>query len=86
MNPCIKTFLNKLFIQRNLNFIVPNFVVPYLGRTLLDLRTKVRRTIEEKYHKLKVIFRSTYRLNSLFRFKDSFEKNNPLWSNLSLNV
>ena len=42
----------------------------------LDLRTRLRRTIERNllFHKLKIIFRSQFRLNTLFYFKDSLEK------------
>ena len=51
-------------------------VLPYLGKVSLDLRTRLRRTIERNlpFCKLKVIFRSKCRLNTLFRFKDSLEK------------
>ena len=51
-------------------------VLPYLGKASLNLRTKLRRTIEESLSpcKLKLIFRSKCRLNTLFRFKDSFKK------------
>ena len=40
------------------------------------LRTRLRRTIERNlpYCKLKIIFRSKCRLNTLFRFKDPLEK------------
>ena len=90
VNHCIKKFLNKLFVQRDLNFTVPKreliCVLPYLGKASLDLRTKLRRTIERNlpFCKLKIIFRSKCRLNTLFHFKDSLEKKNPLWNNLSL--
>ena len=52
------------------------FVLPYLGKLWLDLRTRLRRTIERDlpYCKLKIIFRSKCRLNTLFRFKDPLEK------------
>ena len=52
------------------------FVLPYLGKLSLDLRTKVREMIDRNlpYCKLKVIFRSKCRLNTLFHFKDSLEK------------
>ena len=75
-----QTFLNKLFVQRDLNFTVPKreliCVLPYLGKASLDLRTKLRRTIERNlpFCKLKIIFRSKCRLNTLFHFKDSLEK------------
>ena len=76
VNQGIKPFLNKLFLKKDLNFMAPKreltFVLPYL----LDLRTRLRRTVERDlpYFKLKIIFRSKCRLNTLFRFKDSLEK------------
>ena len=50
--------------------------VPYLGKLSFDLITRLRRTIERDlpYCKLKMIFRSKCRLNTLFRFKDPLEK------------
>ena len=80
LNQCIKKFLNKLSIKKDLNFMVPkrelNFVLPYLGKLSFDLRTRFRRTIERDlpYCKLKIIFRSKCRLNTLFQFKDPLEK------------
>ena len=80
LDHCIKKFLNKLFIQRGLNFMVPKreliWVLPYLGKASLNLRTGLRRTIEKNlpFCKLKIIFSSKCRLNTLFRFKDSLEK------------
>ena len=52
------------------------FVLPYSAKLSLDLRTRVRQTIERdlRYCKLKIIFRSKCRLNTLFRVKDPFEK------------
>ena len=52
------------------------FVLPYLGKLLFDLRASLRRTIERAlpYCKLKIIFRSKCKLNTLFRFKDPLEK------------
>ena len=80
VNQSIKKFLNKLFIKKDLNFMVSKreltFVLPYLGKLSFDLRTRVRRTIEIDlpYCKLKISFRSKFRLNTLFRFKDALEK------------
>ena len=80
VNHYMKKFLNKLFVQRGLNFMVPKkeliCVLPYLGKASLDLRTRLRRTIERNlpFCKLEIIFRSKCRLNTLFRFKDSLEK------------
>ena len=92
VNQRIKKFSNKLFIKKYLNFMVPKreltFVLPYLGKLLFDLRTRLRRTTERDlpYFKLKIIFRYKCRLNTLFRFKDPLEKNKWLWNNLSLYV
>ena len=80
VNQYIKRFLNKLFIKKDLNFMVPKrkiiFVLPYLGKLSFDLRTKPIRTVERDlpYCKLKIVFRSKCRLNTLFRFKDPLEK------------
>ena len=55
-------------------------MLPYLGTISFDLRTRFRRTLEKDlpYCKLKIIFRSKRRLNTLFRFKDPLERN--IWS------
>ena len=79
-NHCIKKFLNKLFIQRDLTFMVPRreliCILSYLGKTSLDLRTRLRWTIEGNlpYCKLKVIFRSKCRLNTYFVQRFTLEK------------
>ena len=79
-NHFIKTFLNKLFVQRDVNFTVSKreliCVLPYLGKASLDLRTELRRTIERNlpFCKSKITFRSKCRLKTLFYFKDSLEK------------
>ena len=73
-------FLNKLFIKKDLNFMVLKreltFVLPYLGELLLDLKTRLRWTIERDltYCNLKVILRSKCRLYTLFRLKDPLEQ------------
>ena len=43
------------------------FVLPYLGKLSFDLRTRLRRTIERDlpYCKLKIIFRSKCRFNTI---------------------
>ena len=80
VNHRIKKFFNKLFVQRNLIFKVPKMelicVLPYLGKASLDLRTRLRRTIERKllFCKSKIIFRSKCRFNALCRFKNLLEK------------
>ena len=61
------------------------FVLPYLSKISLNLRIRLRQTIESilPYCKLKVIFRSNCRLNTLFWFKFNWEKNS-LWENVSI--
>ena len=69
-------------------------VLSYLGKTSLDLRTRLRRTVERDlpYCKLKAIFR--YKCNTLYYtilipyiiFKDSIEDKNLPWKSLSLHV
>ena len=53
VNHCIKKFLNKLFSQSDLNFTVPKSemicVLPCLGKASLDLRIKLRQTIERNF-------------------------------------
>ena len=49
-------------------------VLPYTGKSSLDLRARLRRTIEENIPFCNVVFGSIRRLGNLFRFKDSFEK------------
>ena len=51
MNQCIKMFLNKSFIKKNLNFVVSKkeltiLILPYLSKVSFDLKTWLRRTIE----------------------------------------
>ena len=80
VNHCIKNFLNKLSVQRDFNFTVPKreliCILSYLGKASLDLRTKLRQTIEKNlpFCKLQIIFGSNCRLTTLFHFKDSLEK------------
>ena len=80
VNQCMKKCLNKLFVKEDLNLMVPKreliFVLAYLCKLSLDLRRRLRRTIERDlpYCKLKIIFRSKCRLNTLFRYKDPLKK------------
>ena len=73
-------FLNKLFVQRDLNFRIPKreliFVLSNLGKASLYLRTKLRRTIERNllFGKLKKMFRSKCRINTWFHFKYLLKK------------
>ena len=63
------------------------FVLPNLGKTLFNLKRRLRRTIERNlpYCKLKVIFRPKCRLTSYFVPKIRLKKS-PLWKDLLLYV
>ena len=80
MNQYIQRFLNKVFIKNDLNIMVPKreltLILPYLGKLLLDLRTRLRRSIERalSYCKLKVIFAPKFRLSTLLLLKDRLNK------------
>ena len=73
-------FLDRLFVKKKVSLTVPKVqlvcVWSYTGKSLLDLRARLRRTIEKNisFCKLNVVFRSTCRLGNLFKFKDSLEK------------
>ena len=64
-------------MKKHFIFMVPKkeltFVLPYLGKISLDLRTRLRGTIERDLPccKLIVIFRSKCTLSILLQFKDS---------------
>ena len=83
-NHCIKQFLNKLFVQRGLNFMVPKreliCVLLYFGKASLDLRTRLTRTIERNlpFCKLKIIFRSNVDLTLYIASKIHFRKKSAL--------
>ena len=50
LNHCVKKFLNEQFVLRDLGFAVSKMelicVLPNLDKDLLNLRTRLRRTIE----------------------------------------
>ena len=53
-------------------------VLPYSGKTLLDLKTRSRWNIEEIYYNVNFTitsFRCKNRINTLLQFKDSIEEN-----------
>ena len=66
-------------LKRELAFVLLN-----VGKTSTDLRTWQQRTIEESIFKLKVIFMSKCRLNTLFQFKGLLKENKMLYNDLFL--
>ena len=77
---CIKKILDKLFVKNKVSLRVPRLqlvcMFPHTGKSSLDLRTRLRLTIEKNIPlcKRNVVFRSTCRLGNLFRCKNSLEK------------
>ena len=92
INLCIKIFLDKLCVKNKMSLAVPKLqlmcVLPYTGKSSLELRAHFRRMIEKNipFCKLNVVFRSTCRLFHMLRSKDFLEKKNPLWNSLTLYV
>ena len=52
------------------------FILPHIGKTSLDLRTRLRETIDRTspYCKMEAVFRSYCRGNTFFHFKNLLEK------------
>ena len=77
---CIKKYLDKVFIKKKVVLKASKkeliCVLPFLGKKSMQLRTRLVNSIESnlKFCKLKVIFQSPCKLNSLFRYKDSLQK------------
>ena len=77
---CIKKYLDKVFIKKEVVLKASKkeliCVLPFLGKRSMQLRTRLVNSIESnlKFCKLKVIFQSPCKLNSLFRYKDSLQK------------
>ena len=80
INLCIKIFLDKLCVKNKMSFAVSKLqltcVLPYTGKSSLELRARFRRMIEKNipFCKLNVVFRSTCRLFHMLRSKDFLEK------------
>ena len=72
---CIKKYLDKVFIKKEVVLKASKkeliCILPFLGKKSMQLRT-VESNL--KFCKLKVIFQSPCKLNSLFRYKDSLQK------------
>ena len=77
---CIKKYLDKVFIKKEVVLKASKkeliCVLPVIGNKSLQLGTRFVNFIETnlKFCKLKVIFQSPCKLNSLFHYKDSLKK------------
>ena len=73
---CVKAFLDKLFIAKNVVTTVPKrelrICLPYLGKQSLEIRTKLCKFVSKHFPqcKLQVIFNSNNRLRNFLSFKD----------------
>ena len=77
---CINKYLDKVFIKKEVVLKASKkeliCVLPFLGKKSMQLRTRLVNSTESnlKFCKLKVIFQSPCKLNSLFCYKDSLQK------------
>ena len=77
-----RKLLEKLFSKNKVSLTAPKpqlvCMLPYTGKSLLELKARLRGTVETNipFYKLNIIFRSTYRVGNLFIFKDSLENKN----------
>ena len=77
---CIKIFNDKINSTKSIVYTVPKkdilFVIPYLGKNSLQLRTRLERLFNNKVQtcKLKIVFRTAVRLKNYFKFKDVIPK------------
>jgi len=73
---CIKTFLNNLYVPKKVYLTAPKkevfIILPYLGTTSSNLKRKLHSIFAKLIPpcNLKIIFKSTNRLSSFFKFKD----------------
>ena len=77
---CIKQYLNKVFIKKKVVLKASKkeliCILPFLGKKSMQLSTRLVNSIESnlKFCKLKAIFQSPCKLNSLFCYKDFLQK------------
>ena len=76
IDSCIKSFLNKMYKAKDVILTVKKrevlVVLPYLGITSLQLRTRLEKVFGKCLPccKLRVVFRSSVRISNFFKFKD----------------
>ena len=77
IDQCIKKFLDKLYIPKQIVLTVPIrdllVVLPYFGTFSLNLRKRLYKSVSKSLPQcnIKVTFQSKNCLNNLFKFKDS---------------
>ena len=84
MDQCVKKFLDKLYVPKQIVPTVPTkellVVLPYLGIFSLSLRKGLYKSVSKSLPQCnrKVIFQSKNRLSSFFKIKDSVSSPNFL--------
>ena len=77
----VKTFLDKIFIQKKVFYDVPkkelSICLPFLGKHSLELKSKLSRYFSKYFPacRIKVIFKCSSRLNRFLVFKDKIPSN-----------
>ena len=76
IDSCVKSFLNKVYKVKEIVLTAERkeifIVLPYLGNTSLQLRTRLEKAFRKYLPccKFRVIFRTSIRLSNFFKFKD----------------
>ena len=76
---CVKTFLDKIFIEKKVFSVAQKkelvCVLPFIGKKSLQLRSRLVMSIKQnlKFCSLNVIFQSSCKLHTLFKFKDTLD-------------
>ena len=80
IHKCVKTFLDKIFIEKKIFLVAQKkelvCVLPFIGKKSLQSRSRLVKFIQQnlKFSSLNVIFQSSCKLHTLFKFKDSLDK------------
>ena len=77
INACIKTFLNKMFVQKISRHDVPKqefvIILPYLGPLSNKTHKRIRSIFQQciPWGKINLIFKTQCRISHIFKFKDA---------------
>ena len=81
IDACIKRYLNQVSIDKKIYALAPRkglvCVLPFIGKKSLQLRSKLVKSVQNNlsFCYLEVVFQSPCKLHTLFRFKDTLNKN-----------
>ena len=77
---CTKICFNQVFIDKKIYALAPKkelvCVLPFIGKKSLQSRSKLVKSVQNNlsFCHLKVVFQSSYKLHTLFRFKNTLNK------------